>query len=329
MWLTVTLAGVGGAALVAVAAEVYARRVLGLGDPPLWVEDPDMDYLPKPLHEVRRFGKRVAYNRYSMRSDDFPPTKDDPRQFRVLVYGDSIVHGDTRLDQHEVATNVLQERLAERLGRPVVVGNVSAGGWGPINCLAHMERFGTLDADAVMFVLNSHDYGHVPGFGRPLAKRRPQRKPALALCEITSRYLPRLLSYKRGAARFPGPPTQENIDKSVAAVNRFIDKLQAEGTPLVIVQHLKRDEVEGEPLPGYDAFHSIAESRGVHRFDLGPALANCLAEGHEPYRDEIHLNALGQRLMCEELIAALEQFDLLPQPEVPSPTADQTHAMGT
>ncbi|MCZ6851077.1 MAG: hypothetical protein O7F17_05495, partial [Planctomycetota bacterium] len=73
--------------------EFFARVVIGLGDPPLWIEDREIEYLPQPSKSYRRFGNRISYNAYSMRSRDFPPSKSDPAEVRVLVVGDSIVHG--------------------------------------------------------------------------------------------------------------------------------------------------------------------------------------------------------------------------------------------
>ena len=40
--------------------EVYARVVLGLGDPPLWMADPEIEYLPQPAKRYRRFGNRIS-----------------------------------------------------------------------------------------------------------------------------------------------------------------------------------------------------------------------------------------------------------------------------
>ena len=63
-----------GAVLVGLflAAESFCRFYLGLGDPPLSMADPRIEYLFKPNQNCRRFGNTIRYNAWSMRSDDFP-----------------------------------------------------------------------------------------------------------------------------------------------------------------------------------------------------------------------------------------------------------------
>ncbi|HRP63533.1 MAG TPA: hypothetical protein PK400_09595, partial [Phycisphaerales bacterium] len=72
--------------------EWYARRGLGLGDPPLYMLDDDIGYLPRPNSRVTRYGIVVEHNIFSMRCPNFDMEKTDPAQFRVLLLGDSIRH---------------------------------------------------------------------------------------------------------------------------------------------------------------------------------------------------------------------------------------------
>ena len=72
------------------AAELFARLYLGLGDPPLFVADDTIEYLFAPNQDVTRFGNRVRYNAYSMRSDDITPKKSDPNELRVWKDGNPV-----------------------------------------------------------------------------------------------------------------------------------------------------------------------------------------------------------------------------------------------
>ena len=103
-----------------VLAELYARFGLGLGDPPLWQADPEIEYLPLPSKRYRRFGKEISYNAYSMRSREFGRDKTDPAERRVLVLGDSIVHGGVFVDQKQLTTMLLEKTIiAARATRPL------------------------------------------------------------------------------------------------------------------------------------------------------------------------------------------------------------------
>ena len=82
-----------------IAAEILARVMLGLGDPPLTIRDPKIEYMFKP-GIYQRFGNEVAYNEYSMRSP--APPKAHVLAKRVLVVGDSVVNGGAETDQGDM-----------------------------------------------------------------------------------------------------------------------------------------------------------------------------------------------------------------------------------
>ena len=122
------------------------------------------------------------------------------------MIGDSVINGGALTDDRELATRIAQERLAADLERPVWVGNVSAGSWGPGNQLAYLRKFGTFDADVAIVVLSTHDIADVPDFAPDLGPDFPERPPMLALEEAVDRYLPRYVPWlARRAATAPAP----------------------------------------------------------------------------------------------------------------------------
>ena len=50
-----------GLVVLLIGAELGARYVLGLGDPPLSVADSQIEYMFAPSRTYRRFGNMVAY----------------------------------------------------------------------------------------------------------------------------------------------------------------------------------------------------------------------------------------------------------------------------
>lgn len=292
--------------LLVTAAELIARFYLGLGDPPLSVADPQIEYLFKPDQTCRRFGHRIHYNHYSMRADDFPEHKSQPNELRVLVVGDSVVNGGVLTDQSELATTLIQQSLADDLHRPVVVANVSAGSWGPPNELAYLKRFGLFDADVVVIVLSSHDYADVPTFEPVVGTTGfPDRKPLLALTDGFYRYLlPRL-----GHAASPDPAPSatatakpEDVAACLNALRDMIDLARARGAKVLVAQHLERDESVAAPFPGHDAIARQVRAAGLTPIELGPAFRAAGDRGESPYRDAIHPTALGQRLIAQTLL---------------------------
>ncbi len=49
-------------------AELFSRSILGLGDPPLYVADPQIEYMLLPEQDVLRFGNRILVNQWGMRT---------------------------------------------------------------------------------------------------------------------------------------------------------------------------------------------------------------------------------------------------------------------
>ena len=180
-------------AAIFVSLELFARYGLGLGTPPLSVVHPTIEYLYKPDQDVYRFGNHFIVNHYGMRSRDFSAHKSDLAEYRVMVFGDSVVNGGNLTDHANLATTMLESRLSDRLKRPVIVGNISAGSWGPGNWLAYGKEYGFFDADCVILVISSHDAEDNPTFEPLNPNTHPTEKPLLALSEAVFRYLPRYL----------------------------------------------------------------------------------------------------------------------------------------
>lgn len=286
--------------------EVYARVVLGLGNPPLWMADPEIEYLPLPAKSYLRFGNRISYNAYSMRSRDFPRNKVNPDEIRVLVVGDSIINGGAHTDQQALATTLLEHKLAESLDRPVVVANIAAGSWGPPNVLAYLRRFGLFDADVVVIVLNSADYADAPTFG-PLGSGRPQRKPVLALQELRDKYVPRYFKKNLGLQGEKQPPTPEAIDTCLSALRELIRMTRQAGATVLLSQHLKRSEVATKPDIGHRRIAEVAQEAGIEPIQLGPRFTKALRDGPDPYLADIHPNAHGQRIIAEVLFDPIRE----------------------
>ena len=184
------------------AGEWFARSVLGLGDPPLSITHPRIEYLYAPNQDVRRFGKRFLVNDYSMRSAPLAARKGADER-RVLVFGDSVVNGGNLTDHQDLATTRLAHDLRPFAGgNKVVVGNVSAGSWGPGNWLAYSQVYGFFEADVVVLVASSHDVTDNPTFVPLAPNTHPTKKPLLALTEGLTCYLPRYLpAFLRGGGQ--------------------------------------------------------------------------------------------------------------------------------
>ncbi len=290
------------------SVEGFARFQLGLGDPPVSIADPEIEYLFAPNQTCKRFGNLIHYNAYSMRSDDFPAKKSSPDEYRVMVFGDSVVNGGVLTDQRDIATSILQRELAIKLGRPVVVGNISAGSWGPPNMLAYAKRFGFFDADAVVIVLSSHDYADVPTF-EPIVGVNPAfpaKKPWLASEEAIVRYLPRYLPWGQAVVEsdpMVNAPSDKQIGWGIWAATELARAAEATGARVLFLQHWDQSELTSGAGIGHDLLANAMKGAGAAVIDLGP---DEKARGAALYLDNIHLAPAGQQMLKEKILTSLE-----------------------
>ncbi len=255
--------------------------------------DPKIEYLNKPGH-YHRFGHIVHVNQWSMRSPDFPEHKAAAGELRVLVIGDSVVNGGAKLDNSEVATSLFALDLAKATGRTTIVGNISAGSWGPPNQLAYIQKYGTFDADAVIIVWSSHDAWDIPGFG-PFGFDQPTEKPLFASYEAFRRYAIPMV--------FPPPSespphTQKDVDDGVLAARELLQLIQSKHIPVAVILHKTQVELKGKDLEGDRLLGAAAESLGVPVFQTASLFGPELQKGSSVFFDDIHPNAAGNRLLA-------------------------------
>lgn len=286
--------------ILALLTEAFARWAMGLCDPPLFVADPQIEYMLQPNQNCWILGSRISVNRYSMRSDDFDPQK-KPGEFRILAVGDSILYGGSVVDQKLLATHLLQGRMHdESIHRQTLVCNAALGGWGPANQVAYLNRFGTFDADVAIIVTSSDDLDDVPTFNSIVGIQPDflDKKPMFAMSQIILRYIPRAiaLAENRPVLTAPPPTTQPvDLDPRVAgSLTSLLRKLHEGNRPVYYFVHRRSYEVGKPPPLGVQHMMDLAAGEGATVIDLDSAIQTALSRGVPVYRDDIHLTQDGQ-----------------------------------
>jgi lysophospholipase L1-like esterase len=75
---------------------------------------------------------------------------------------------------------------------------------------------------------------------------------------------------------------------------------------VIVAQHLEREEKPASPLPGHEVIKAEVTKDGLTPIELGRAYEAARAKGEHPYRDAIHPNPTGQKVMADVLIEAIE-----------------------
>jgi hypothetical protein len=290
--------------------ELASRYILGLGDPPLSVAHPKIEYLFKASSNFKRFGNYFKTNAYSMRSDAFPQTRQS-NELRLLILGDSVPNGESHTDQSELATEILKEKLSETVPFPVHIGNISAGSWSPPNLLAYIQEFGTFDADIAIIILNKGDLFDFPKFDRLNPMIHPTQKPSSALGELIVRYIfPKIartfsdrtnnVTTKKRASR---DCTQELLE--------LVHTFSSENIPVCIIYHPCKDEFLDNgsfaPKAEYSILENFTNRHGLQLHSFADIYSQYIPKKIRIYRDNFHPNEMGQKLMADHILKILEK----------------------
>lgn len=309
--------------LLVLVLEFGLRWRFGFGNPLLYVGDPDIGYLLAPHQDVRRFGNRIVINEYSMRGEaismpgqvNAPPPESSA--LRLFLVGDSIANGGWWTAQDQTLSARLQRSLMGLdASQPhlsyshVEVLNASANSWGPRNELAYVQRYGTFGAAVLILLINTDDLFATAPTSVQVGRDRnyPDRKPPLAIAEVIGRYL---------ITQAPIPELQQvqaeggdRVGKNLEAIRQIQDLVRAaDGQFLLAMTPLLREVNKPGPrdyeLEARDRLIAFTQAHQMVYLDFLPVFTD-VESPDSLYRDHIHLNDEGNRLVVEHLSRELE-----------------------
>lgn len=292
-----------------IVLELALRWGLGLGTPVLYVADPDMGYRLRPNQRLRRLGRRIEINAYSLRNAAIAP-QCPPQTQRILLLGDSVANGNWWTDQSQILSELMRRQLESlEFGRTVAVLNASANSWGPRNELAYVQRFGTFGAQWVVLLLNTDDLFATTPTSLQVGRDRnyPDHNPPLALLELYQYYL-------RKSQPIPGLAAIQNeggdrVGVNLGAIAKIHDCCQTQQAQLLVALSPLKRETKPELPRTYEQdarqrLLGLMAARSLPYLDLLPHF-NAVDDTAALYRDHIHLspqgNALVSQLLCKQL----------------------------
>jgi lysophospholipase L1-like esterase len=296
------------------ATEFSLRALCGLGSPALILRDPASGYEFRPNQHLRRFGRHIEYNSEGLRSE--PLRTITAGSVRILCLGDSVTNGGAQTEQQATFPYQLEAELANS-GMSVQTLNASAGGWASANEAGFLRKHGIFGAKQVVWELGTHDLFGGHALPAPSDPNFPEHAPFSATTELWSRYLwPRLV----GNLKDDSPlPVSSNTEVERVACLRLLSStvafVQSSGARLVF---LLMPEVRDFQEPGFAAvaksdFLSEARRLGISVISPYPELLSSRKAGQNPFRDQIHPNPLGNRIVAKTVAAYLLHSDLNPR----------------
>jgi len=296
---------------VFIILEIIAR-CLGLGTLPLYMLHPRIGVMFKPNQNIHIFGNHFVVNQYGMRSEPFAEKK---HEFRMMVFGDSVVNGGNLTDQEGLATSLLRNLLIEKGYKEPIVGNISAGGWCPVQWLAYAEEYGFFDADIVVLIISSHDYIGYSMLGPLDENTTPTKRSFSALLVGIKRYLyPRLRkvifknNMKKPMLLTNNVSIEDEIKNGRHDLKEFLRLANRDTKNVFVFQYLSQAETRNFTTePGYQRIKEVCEESGIKPISLEPYFRKSIENGVNPYRDCIHPNIIGQRIIAEAVMENLSK----------------------
>jgi len=289
--------------IVLIGMELFARFYLGLGSPPLYIEDKNYEYIYAPNQHLKRFGNRISTNEFSMRSK--PLSKKD--KIRILKIGDSIINGGAQTDQDSLASSILEAQLSTFFHNSIRVLNVGANSWGPDNAFEYVKKNGNFNASKIILVFSSHDLHDLMHHQKVVGKYTawPDKKPFCALSDGFFKYFMPLLKSKliKNYNEYDEFENSKLANEINSGWESFFNYSKEHNIELLVYLHPTKQEVLSAEYDnnGKQLIHLFETNHINYVLGLNNNLdATC-------YRDFIHLNNKGQKKMAEQLYPYLQQ----------------------
>jgi len=279
--------------------EGVLRFALGFGNPVLIAPDPYCEYILKPDQHIFRFFAHTDTNHLGMRSDEVP-AKRSPDTLRLMLVGDSIVYGTSRVDQHQIFSEILRHDLPSIVHEHVEVLNASAGGWAIENELSYIRSRGIFNSDVVLLVLNN---GDLTQSRATIAQSdsMPIRRDATAIGELYSRLVRPLLSH--GRALNGGSLTSGEAyairRSNLADLEAFRALVASQHAQLVIVYAPFRRDIPTRSADSAATLYNWASAHNVSYLDL--TSAESLYPANAITLDGTHFNTRGHQLVAKAI----------------------------
>ena len=284
----------------------------GLGDPVLYETHDSFGYAYQPDQSVTRRGNLMQTNRHGMRAQDFAE-EPAPGENRILLFGDEILTGISRIDQTELAAVQLRA-LMESDGDELTVATVGAPGWRVGNMAGHAERQGFFGAHTVVVVMDSDGLVEGYDFGNIRPVQHPTEGLRSAIHEAVTRYaIPRYAPWLQSHDCSPGPPPENADDPEIEvprpeeALSRLVTAVRDAGvqTMQIGIWPIHAEVLDPGQSSGAERIREYCRQMDLECFSFLPSI-DARAEASESfYQDTRNPNAAGHRLIAEVLVQRL------------------------
>ena len=118
------------------------------------------------------------------------------------------------------------------------------------------------------------------------------------------RYLPQFPLENTPDEKNLSPPSV-NVEKGLADLKEFLELARIQSRHVIVIQHLTKEEITGKKETGFTANKNTCLSLHLQCLSLETVFRKSLTIGQDTYRDDIHINALGQQLVANVILESI------------------------
>jgi len=311
------------AVLAVVAGVEIGLRLLGMTRPILYGERAGVGYEPLPDQRSVRIGVPIYSNDLGLRdNEDWADIRDAPA---VLVMGDSVTYGGSRIRQPDLFTELLETRL-QRARPALKVLNGGVNGYSVTQMLKRAERLvpRVRPAGLVFYVIEG-DFRRPPV--RFLSEGNlvfPRERPKLAVAAALRRsillldrryeFLPAGIRSALRPPVFVVPPYDADAvaEHHLRAIETFAARCAEQGwlppsRILFVLAPTRAEVAQGGDTGATSELPDRIAAAGVRARDAGPAFRAVVdREGYAPetvFWDIVHYRQEGHRVAADVLSA--------------------------
>ena len=272
-------------------------RYFGLHQYPLFIESAEFEYIHKPNQTTKIYGNKFTTNEYSMRSK--PISTNDTSV--ILLIGDSVLNGGNTIDQDNLASTIIENKLNNKSKKNIRVLNISSYTWGPDNIYAYLKKYGTFSADLIIYICNSGDAYDPMTFEQVVGVSDTHTKHNYSLGTI--KLTEKVLNLIKDRLNKKIDVVEQKPHRLTAGFSNINDLSNKLNIPLLIYIHPDVQEIDNKKYNEEGTliidFYKSKNRAVIKELDLGIQ--------KKYYKDNIHFNTEGQQFMSENLLAAILQ----------------------
>ena len=290
-------------------------RFVGLGNPILYNTNLSYRYYLKPNQKIKRFNSSIVINNLSLRSDE--NWYKELTQKKILFMGDSVTYGGSYVDNHEIFSSLVCEKLNNNQ-KKYLCGNAAVNGYGADN-IKNRIIYDDIDYEDFLIVTLIGDSGFrslVNIGSTPSHSQMPKYFPAIK--EFTYWSLWKIMSQlRRNDWWFEGEmDTNYNVaEKSLQELKKTLHEESNKNKKILVILHPNKEQfnevsnVNKKNLTiKYNLLKKIYFSdSNIQVIDL----LNYLPRDNlnEIYYDDVHLSKMGHQFIAELIYSIIKKIN--------------------